>query len=64
MNVPLDRLAKKYRHEREESDSEDDIPLMELSKHLKAREQSATENQTTDEEDTDYCHDQSLMICK
>ena len=59
MNVPLKRLAQKYRHEREDSDSEDDIPLMELSKRLKAREQAATENQTTDEEDMDYCHDLS-----
>ena len=30
INVPLDKLAKGYRYEREDSDSEDDIPLMEL----------------------------------
>ena len=36
-NVPLARLAKKYRQERETSEDEDDIPLMELRKRLKHR---------------------------
>ena len=31
MNVPLAELSKRYRHERQDSDSEDNIPLMELA---------------------------------
>lgn len=59
INVPLDRLAQKYRHEREDSDSEDDIPLMELSKRLKARNQVETEVSSTDEENMDFDHNHS-----
>ncbi|KAK7088948.1 hypothetical protein V1264_024660 [Littorina saxatilis] len=36
--TPLATLAKKYRQEREGSSQEDDIPLMELSKRIKARQ--------------------------
>ncbi|MCG8075689.1 MAG: hypothetical protein JAY75_05545, partial [Candidatus Thiodiazotropha taylori] len=54
MNVPLNKLAKKYRHEREDSDSEDDIPLMELSKRLKARNQVKNEASSSEEENMDY----------
>ena len=36
MNVPLHELSKRYRHEREDSDSEDNILLMELAKRLNA----------------------------
>ena len=36
-NVPLTKLAKKYRQERETSEDEDDIPLKELRKRLKHR---------------------------
>ena len=54
MNVPLNRLAQKYRHETEDSDSEDDIPLMEISKRLKA-----TEASSTDEENMDFDHNHS-----
>ena len=36
-NVPLAKLAKKYRQERETSEAKDDIPLMELRKRLKHR---------------------------
>jgi hypothetical protein len=36
-NIPLAKLAKKFRKERENSSSEDDIPLYELSKRLKQR---------------------------
>ena len=32
-NVPLARLAQRYRHEREDSESEGPIPKMELAKH-------------------------------
>ena len=32
-NVPLARLARRYRHEREDSESEGPIPKMELAKH-------------------------------
>ena len=39
MNVPLSKLSERYRHEREDSDSEDNIPLMELAKKLKARDE-------------------------
>ena len=39
MNVPLNKLSKRYRHEREDADSEDNIPLMELAKRLKARDE-------------------------
>ena len=35
---PQMKLAAKYRREREDSDDEEDIPLMELAKRLKARE--------------------------
>lgn len=37
-NIPLAKLAKKCRHERETSEDEDDIPLMELWKRLRHRE--------------------------
>ena len=59
INVPLNRLAQKYRHEREDSDSEDDIPLMELSKRLKARNHVETEVSSTDEENMDFDHNHS-----
>ena len=37
-NIPLARMIKKHRQERETSEDEDDIPLMELSKRLNYRE--------------------------
>ena len=36
-NLPLAKLAKKYRQERETSEDEGDIPLIELRKRLKHR---------------------------
>ena len=36
--MPLARLAKRYRRERDNSDSEDHIPQMELAKHLRRAE--------------------------
>ena len=35
---PLHKIADKYHHEREGSSDEDDIPLMELAKRLRATE--------------------------
>ena len=37
-NIPLAKLAKKCRHERERSSDEDDIPLVKLRKRLRHRE--------------------------
>ena len=37
-NTPLARMIKKHRQERETSEDEDDIPLMELRKRLNYRE--------------------------
>ncbi|VDI00604.1 Hypothetical predicted protein, partial [Mytilus galloprovincialis] len=36
-DTPLNQIAKRYKKERENSDYEDDIPLMELSKKLRGR---------------------------
>ena len=44
-NIPLAKLAKKCRHERESSSDEDDIPLMELRKRLRHREIRQNQNQ-------------------
>ena len=38
-HTPLSRLARRQRHVRSDSDSEDSIPLMELAKRLRARAQ-------------------------
>ena len=38
MSVPLAKLAKKYRRERDNSENESDIPKMELAKRLKSRD--------------------------
>ena len=59
VNVPLNKLAQTYRHEREDSDSEDDIPLMELAKRIKAKDQLEIESQNTCEENMDSMSDQS-----
>ena len=48
-NVPLAKLAKKYRQEKETSEDEDDIPLMELRKrlyHRKFRQEGNLEAET------------------
>ena len=37
LDLPLNKLAEKYRRERAHSDYEDNIPLMELAKRFKAR---------------------------
>ena len=49
---PYEKLAKKYQKEREDSDDEDNIPLMELSKRLKANkamEQQQNEDSRAEE---------------
>ena len=53
-NVPLAKLTKKYRQERESSEDEDDIPLMELRKRLRYREMRQKENQNTEVKDMEY----------
>lgn len=40
-NEPLAKLAAKHRHVREDSDEEDNIPLMELAGRLKSRQREA-----------------------
>jgi hypothetical protein len=44
-HTPLAKIAKRYRRENETSDEEDNIPLMELGKCLRAR-QIFDQNQT------------------
>ena len=53
-NVPLAKLAKKCRQERESSEDEDDIPLMELRKCLRYREMRQKQNQNTEVKDMEY----------
>ena len=56
-NVPLSKLAKKYRQERETSEDEEDIPLMELRKRLRYREMKQTQNEETKVKDME-CNDE------
>ena len=53
-NVPLSKLAKKYKQERETSEDEEDIPLMELRKRLRHREMRQTHNKETKVKDMEY----------
>ena len=53
MNIPLDKLAQRYRHERETSEDEDDIPLLELRKRLKSRALRQEQNEETEVKDMD-----------
>lgn len=50
--VPLSKLAKRYRKERDDLSSEDDIPLMELSKRIKQRDafRPETDEQVNEDE--------------
>ena len=50
-NVPLAKLFKKYRQERESSENESDIPLMELRKRLRHREMRQNQNEETEVKD-------------
>ena len=56
-NIPLARLAQKYRKERETSSDEEDIPLMELRKRLRYRDNRQREGQGTEVKDMD-CNDE------
>ncbi|XP_062587953.1 superoxide-generating NADPH oxidase heavy chain subunit C-like [Saccostrea cucullata] len=69
-NIPLAKLAKKYRKERDNSSSEDDIPLFELSKRLEQAKntenlqndtQSETELKTDRSDDTSESSHSSFM---
>ena len=57
MNIPLSKLAKKYRQERETSEDEDDIPLMELRKRLRNRELRQKQNEDIEDKDME-CNDE------
>lgn len=50
--APLSKLAKRYRKERDDWSSEDDIPLMELSKRIKQRDtfRPETDEQVNEDE--------------
>ena len=50
---PLQKVADKYHREREGSSDEDDIPLMELAKRLRARDALITSPSSEDESDFD-----------
>lgn len=52
-NVPLAQLARQYRREREDSSSEDDIPLWELQKRLRAKDNVKTDKDLDLTTDTD-----------
>ena len=56
-NVHLSKLAKKYRQEREMSEYEEDIPLMELRTRLRHREMKETQNYETKDKDME-CNDE------
>ena len=56
-NVPLSKLAKKYRQERGSSEDKKDIPLMELRKRLRYRETRQTQNEETKVKDKE-CNDE------
>ena len=54
---PYEKLAKKYQKERDDSDEEDNIPLMELAKRLKARD--AIKQEENEESNRDSSVDES-----
>ena len=54
---PYEKLAKKYQKERDDSDEEDNIPLMELAKRLKARD--AMKPEENEESNRDSSVDES-----
>ena len=51
---PLRKVTRRHRREREDSDEEDDIPLMELSKRLKARKEAEEEEIRAAEEQRQF----------
>ena len=58
--TPHERIAKHYRKERSESDYEDDIPLMELSKRLKGQKSPMTYGNNMLPSDEENCHSDSI----
>ena len=50
MNLPLAKLAKRYRHERETSEDEEDIPLLELRNRLRHRDRNQDQDIGTRDE--------------
>ena len=50
MNLPLAKLAKRYRHERETSEDEEDIPLLELRNRLRHRDRNQGQDIETRDE--------------
>ena len=50
---PLHKFADKYCHEREGSSDEDDIPLMELAKRLRARESNDPSQDSEEDKNMD-----------
>lgn len=57
LDIPLAKLAKKYRHEREISEDEEDIPLMELAKRIKCKNEVIKSSLSNDDgqiENMDY----------
>ena len=60
MDIPLAKLAKKYRHERQTPEDEDDIPLMELAKRMICQKESVSPHLSNDDsqiENMDYNDD-------
>ena len=55
--VPLAKVFKRHRQERETSSDEEDIPLMELQKRLRHRELRQNQNQETEVQDME-CNDE------
>ena len=53
-NIPLARMIKKHRQERETSEDEDDIPLMELRKRLNYRELRQNKKEDIKVKDMEY----------
>jgi hypothetical protein len=60
-NIPLAKLAKKFRKERENSSSQDDIPLYELSKRLNQRKRGLNTDHEIKSE-SDNANDDELSM--
>ena len=58
-NIPLARMIKKHRQERETSEDEDDIPLMELRKRLNYRELRQNKKEDIKVKDMEYDYEVS-----
>ncbi|VDI41051.1 Hypothetical predicted protein [Mytilus galloprovincialis] len=52
-DTPLNQIAKRYKKERENSDEEDDIPLMELSKKLRGKKNFSEQDSQIENDDND-----------